>query len=437
MDPEPARLFLENSLTIPILAIFNLLTLALIALISSAEVAYFSTSKQKIESLLDKFPKQANLYQKLLERPAKLQATLNLSSVIFKILFIFSVIEIKIHFLDYNLNSSLSYLSTFIFLLFGILFFGEIFPRMYAYRNVNSFIKSSVNTIYFLDLIFYPIALPIQKTSQFISNKLSKNEDDFSVEQLSQALEMTDYSDTSEEEQKILEGIASFGLTEVSQVMTPRIDIFAISTNESLTEILPKIIENGYSRIPVYNENIDEVAGILFIKDLIPHLNKKFFNWKTLLREAYFIPETKKLDDLLKDFQTQKNHLAIVVDEFGETAGIITLEDILEEIVGEITDEFDEDENMFVKLNENNYLFDGKISMKDFYRIVPVNEDEFESFRKEAESLAGFILEQSENFPKVNDVISFANCKFTIIQVNKRRLQQIRVTIDHHHEKNK
>ncbi|RRJ93336.1 gliding motility-associated protein GldE [Paenimyroides tangerinum] len=429
MDPEPARLFLENSIYIIPLVIFALLILALIALISSTEVAYFSTSKQKFENLNENYPKQADLYQKLLERPAKLQATLNLSSVIFKILFIFSVIEIKFHYFDLHLTTTFSYLITFIILFIGIVFFGEIFPRMYAYRNVNRFIKSSVKTIYTLDLILFPIAFPLQKISQYIANKFSKNDDSFTVEQLSQALEMTDYSETSEEEQKILEGIASFGLTEVSQVMTPRIDIFALSTNESLSEVLPKIIENGYSRIPVYNDNIDEIAGVLFIKDLIPHLNKKFFNWKTLLREAYFIPENKKLDDLLKDFQTQKNHLAVVVDEFGETAGIISLEDILEEIVGEITDEFDEDEKMFTKIDSENYLFDGKISMKDFYRIVPVDEDEFESERKEAESLAGFILEQTEIFPKVNDVISFANCNFTIIQVNKRRLQQIKVTI--------
>lgn len=403
--------------------------LALIALISSTEVAYFSTTKQKFESLNEKYPNQASLYKKLLERPAKLQASLNLSSVLFKILFIFSVIEIKFHLFDLYLSTSISYLFTFCILFIGIVFFGEIFPRMYAYRNVNKFIKSSIVIIYIIDFILYPISYPLQKTSYFIANKFSKSEDSFTVEQLSQALEMTDYSETTEDEQKILEGIASFGLTEVSQVMTPRIDIFAISVNESLNEILPKIIENGYSRIPVYNENIDEIEGLLFIKDLLPYLNKNFFNWKTLVREAYFIPENKKLDDLLKDFQTKKKHLAIVVDEFGETSGIISLEDILEEIIGEITDEFDEDEEMFTKLDENNYIFDGKISMKDFYRIVPIDQDIFETERREAESLAGFILEQTEIFPKVNDCITFANCKFTIMQVNKRRLQQIKVTI--------
>lgn len=429
MDPEPARLFLENSTYITILVIMAFFLLALIALISSTEVAYFSTTKQKFESLNEKYPNQASLYKKLLERPAKLQASLNLSSVLFKILFIFSVIEIKFHLFDLYLSTSISYLFTFCILFIGIVFFGEIFPRMYAYRNVNKFIKSSIVIIYIIDFILYPISYPLQKTSYFIANKFSKSEDSFTVEQLSQALEMTDYSETTEDEQKILEGIASFGLTEVSQVMTPRIDIFAISVNESLNEILPKIIENGYSRIPVYNENIDEIEGLLFIKDLLPYLNKNFFNWKTLVREAYFIPENKKLDDLLKDFQTKKKHLAIVVDEFGETSGIISLEDILEEIIGEITDEFDEDEEMFTKLDENNYIFDGKISMKDFYRIVPIDEDIFETERREAESLAGFILEQTEIFPKVNDCITFANCKFTIMQVNKRRLQQIKVTI--------
>lgn len=430
MDPEPARLFLENPTYIISLVIISLLILALIALISSTEVAYFSTSKQKFENLKTEFPKQADLYQKLLTRPAKLQTTLNISSVFFKILFIFTVIEFKINFLNAYFTNAATYLISFFVLFIGIVFIGEIFPRMYAFRNGNKFIKSSVQTIFFLDFIFYPIAYPLQKISQFITNKFSKDEETFSVEQLSQALEMTDYSEASEEEQKILEGIVSFGSTEVSQVMTPRIDIFALDSTESITEVLPKIISKGYSRIPVYKENIDQVVGILFIKDLIPYLNKKFFNWKTLLREPYFIPENKKLDDLLKDFQSQKSHLAIVVDEFGETAGIISLEDILEEIVGEIADEFDDDDIMFQQINTDTYLFDGKISMKDFYRIAPVNEDDFEAYRKEAESLAGFILEQTENFPKVNDVISFANCTFTVIQVNKRRLQQIKVTIN-------
>jgi len=430
LDIEPARLFLVSPAFILVLVLFSLLILSLIALISSTEVAYFSTSKQKIENLNRLFPKQAKLYEKLLSQPGKLQTTLNLSSVLFKTLFIFSIVEIKITFFDLYLNQTISYLITFIIIVFGIIFFGEILPRMYAYRNVNKFIKSSVKTISIINVLFTPFSYPLHKISYLFSNKITKNDNSFSVEQLSQALEMTDYSETSEEEQKILEGIASFGLTEVSQVMTPRIDIFAICINESITEIIPKIIVKGYSRIPVYNENIDEILGILFIKDLIPYLNKKFYNWKTLIREPYFIPENKKLDDLLKDFQTQKNHLAVVVDEFGETSGIISLEDILEEIVGEITDEFDDEENMYTTIDEANYVFDGKISMKDFYRIVPVNEDEFEAFRKEAESLGGFILEQTEIFPKVNDIISFANCKFTIMQVNKRRLQQIKVTID-------
>lgn len=430
MDPEPPRLFLENPIYIITLVTFALLALAIIALISSSEVAYFSTSKQKFEDLNSQFPKQASLYQKLLNRPAKLQTTLNISSVFFKIIFIFIVLELKFTYFDLYFINTISYLITFLILFLGIIFIGEIFPRMYAYRNTNKFIKSSINTIYFIDLVFYPLAFPLQKISHYIANKFTKDEDPFSVEQLSQALEMTDYSDTTKEEQKILEGIVSFGSTEVSQVMTPRIDIFALNTSESLTEILPKIISKGYSRIPVYNENIDQIIGILFIKDLIPYLNKKFFNWKTLLRDPYFIPENKKLDDLLKDFQTQKNHLAVVVDEFGETSGIISLEDILEEIVGEIADEFDDDDIMFTKIDDHSLLFDGKIAMKDFYRIAPVNEDDFEAYRKEAESLAGFILEQIENFPKENEVISFSNCTFTIIQVNKRRLKQIKVTIN-------
>ena len=241
---------------------------------------------------------------------------------------------------------------------------------------------------------------------------------------------MTDYNPSNEDEQRILEGIASFGSTDVSQVMTPRIDLFALSDDELFHEILPQVIEKGYSRIPVYKESIDNIVGILYIKDLIPYLDRNAFQWTSLLREPYFIPESKKLDDLLTDFQSNKNHLAVVVDEFGETVGIITLEDIIEEIVGEIADELDEDDPLYQKLNANVYIFDGKISILDFCRILDIDEEPFEENRIESESLAGFLLEQTEDFPKVNDVIHFEHYRFKIISIHKRRLEKIKVTIN-------
>jgi len=266
--------------------------------------------------------------------------------------------------------------------------------------------------------------------TNFIQEKLGKQKTNFSVDQLSQALELTSTDDTSQEEQKLLEGIVSFGNTDTKQVMSPRIDLFALDIEETFAEIFPKIVEKGYSRIPVYRDNIDHIEGVLFIKDLIPHINKKEFDWKTLLREPFFVPENKKLDDLLKDFQGMKSHLAIVVDEYGGTSGIVSLEDVIEEIVGDISDEFDDENINFSQIDDRNYLFEGKINLKDFYRIIDVDEDLFEIRKGEAETLAGFILEILGNFPKKGQKIQFENCLFTIEVVDKKRVKQIKVTID-------
>ena len=231
------------------------------------------------------------------------------------------------------------------------------------------------------------------------------------------------------EEQKILEGIVSFGNTDVKQVMSPRIDIFALDVEASFSEIMPKLVDKGFSRIPVYRDNIDQIEGVLFIKDLIPYIDNEDFKWQGIVREPFFVPENKKLDNLLKEFQSMKNHLAIVVDEYGGTSGLISLEDILEEIVGDISDEFDDEDIIYTKIDDHNYLFDGKINLKDFYRITDIEEDDFESSKGEAETLAGFLLEISGNFPKKGQKISFNGNIFTVESVDKRRIKQIKVTL--------
>lgn len=264
----------------------------------------------------------------------------------------------------------------------------------------------------------------------YLHNKLGKQKTNFSVNQLSQALELTASDETSTEEQKILEGIVSFGNTDTRQVMSPRIDIFALEIEESFSVICPKIIEKGYSRIPVYRDNIDQIEGVLFVKDLLPHINTNEFDWKSLLREPFFVPENKKLDNLLKDFQSMKSHLAIVVDEYGGTSGLVSLEDVIEEIVGDISDEFDDEHINFSQIDDKNYLFEGKINLKDFYRIIDVDEELFEIKKGEAETLAGFILEILGNFPKKDQKITFENCLFTVEAVDKKRVKQIKVTID-------
>ena len=257
----------------------------------------------------------------------------------------------------------------------------------------------------------------------------SKNSN-FSVEILSQALELTSEGATTKDEQKILEGIVNFGNTETVQIMKPRIDIFAISNDASYEVVLDKILKNGYSRNPVYKDNIDNIVGVLYAKDLLAHLNETDFKWLELVRAPFFVPENKKLDDLLSDFREKKNHLAIVVDEYGGTSGLVTLEDVIEEIVGDISDEFDDEDLMFSKLDDNNYVFDGKTALKDFYKIIKLEDDTvFEENKGEAETVAGFVLEISGSFPKLNSKINFENYVFTIEAMDIKRIKLVKFTI--------
>jgi putative hemolysin len=313
---------------------------------------------------------------------------------------------------------------------FLILLFGEVLPKVYASRNAVKFTKQIAYPIAFLDKILSPVSLPMRAATIYFHNKLGKQKTNFSINQLSQALDLTDSEETSSEEQKILEGIVSFGNTDTKQVMSPRIDIFALEIDETFTVICPKIIEKGFSRIPVYRDNIDQIEGILFVKDLLPHINTNDFDWRLLIREPFFVPENKKLDNLLKDFQNMKSHLAIVVDEYGGTSGLVSLEDIIEEIVGDISDEFDDEHLNFSQIDDKNYIFEGKTNLKDFYRIIAVDEELFEIKKGEAETLAGFILEILGNFPKKDQKIIYENCIFTIETVDKKRIKQIKVTLE-------
>ena len=273
------------------------------------------------------------------------------------------------------------------------------------------------------------LSSPLMRITDFAERKLSKRQNDFSVETLSQALELTSSGATTKEEKKILQGIVNFGNTETSQIMCPRMDIFALSSDEDFSEITDKIIRKGHSRIPVFEESIDKIIGILYTKDLIPHLNKKSFQWKKIIREAYFVPENKKLDDLLKEFQEMKNHLAIVVDEYGGTSGLISLEDIIEEIVGDISDEFDQDDLSYSKLDALNYVFEGKTTLKDLQKVLQLNESILDEEEIEAETLAGLLLEITGKFPKKHDLIKYRGYQFLIEVVDKKRIKQVKITL--------
>ena len=431
MDPEPSLFFsytIDSTLAIGISGLVVLLFCS--ALISGAEVALFSLSQKDIEEAIEENNSKGKVISELLEKPKKLLATLlvanNFINIAIVILFsfigksIFAVIT----------STLLRFILEVVVVTFLILLFGEVLPKVYANRNKVKFAKLIAYLIAFLDKILSPISLPMRAATIYLHNKLGKQKTNLSVDQLSQALELTDSDETSTEEQKILEGIVSFGNTETRQVMSPRIDIFALEIEESFSEICPKIIEKGHSRIPVYRDNIDHIEGVLFVKDLLPYINSNEFDWKSLLRQPFFVPENKKLDNLLKDFQSKKSHLAIVVDEYGGTSGLVSLEDVIEEIVGDISDEFDDENNNFTQIDDRNYLFEGKINLKDFYRIIDVDEELFEIQKGEAETLGGFILEILGNFPKKDQKIIFENCVFTIEVVDKKRIKQIKVTIE-------
>jgi gliding motility-associated protein GldE len=321
------------------------------------------------------------------------------------------------------------FLLEIILITFLILLFGEVLPKVYASRNALRFAKIMSKFIHFVSILLTPFSMPLIAVTKWIEKKFGNKANTFSVETLSQALELTSQSATSKDEQKILQGIVNFGNTETVQIMKPRIDIFALSDDEPYENVLHKILTNGYSRNPVYKESIDNIIGVLYAKDLLAHLNKKTFDWQTLLREPFFVPENKKLDDLLGDFRAKKNHLAIVVDEYGGTSGLVSLEDVIEEIVGDINDEFDDDDLTYSKIDDKNYVFEGKTSIKDFCRILD-DEDEtiFEEEKGESETLAGFILEISGKFPKKGEKITFKNYTFTIEALDKKRIIQVKAT---------
>lgn len=443
MDPDSFSLIISFlAIDFSIVSGFVLLFVLLLfsALISGAEVALFSLSQSDLDTALEEQSKPIEIVATLLGKPKKLLATIlvanNFINIAIVLLFasisdvLFKDINYVIDFYLFEIN--LVFFLKVIVITFLILLFGEILPKVYASRNNIKFAKFMAYPLKVLDVLFAPISLPMQSITHTIHNKLGKQKSNISVDQLSQALELTSEEDTTKEEHKILQGIVSFGNTDTKQVMRPRIDIFALDESLKYSAIIPEIIKHGYSRIPVYRDNVDTVIGILYVKDLLPYLDREQFDWSSLIREPFFVPENKKLDDLMVEFQEKKVHLAVVVDEYGGTSGLVSLEDVIEEIVGDISDEFDDDDLIYSKLDDNNYVFEGKTPLKDLYRIIELeNEDIFEAEKGEAETIAGFVLEISKSFPKIDSKINFKNYVFTIEALDKKRIKQVKVTIPH------
>lgn len=441
MNPHGIIVLLATPLTaglflVQVLVLF--LLLACSALISGAEVAFFGLGSTEIKEIEEQDSPRGRLILQLLGRPKKLLATILIANnaVNIGIVLLYSRMGEFLHVSpDWVLGGALS-LNIVIDIAVAtvlILLFGEILPKVYANRNRLAFSHLMSIPIWVLDWLFSPVTLPLRRSMIFIQDRLGKRPTQFGVDHLSQALELTSEGDTTHEEMKLLEGIVTFGNTDTKQVMRPRIDIFALEESMPFSQVLKEIVEKGYSRVPVYSDSIDQIKGVLYVKDLLPYIDHKDFDWVSLVHEPYFVPENKKLDDLLLEFQAQKKHLAVVVDEYGGTSGIVTLEDVIEEIVGDISDEFDDEEIHYSKLDDHNYVFEGKTNLKDFYRVAGLEESEalFEQHKGESETIAGFVLELSKGFPRRGEPIVFESFQFVVEALDRKRLKQIKVTLPH------
>ena len=434
MDPEPLSIYFLYFSIEPIIGLKIILLAFLLlgsALISGAEVAFFSLTPSLIDEQKEKYPKKIQKIENLLQKPKRLLATILVANNFINIAVVLLFASLG-DILFGGISNELARLSIEIGMItFVILLFGEILPKIYANKNSMLFSRLMAGVIYGLDRkILFFITIPMSKVTLFLERNFGQQSNSFSVDTLSQAFEFTEQKDTTKQEDQILQGIINFGTTDTKQVMCPRMDVFALEKEMSFEEILPLIIEKGFSRIPVYNNKMDQIDGILYVKDLMPNINKHSFQWQELLREPYYVPENKKLDDLLNEFKVKKMHMAVVVDEYGGTSGIVTLEDLIEEIVGDISDEFDEEELEYSKIDANNFVVDAKVGLKDFYKIIQIEEVEaFEKAKGEAETLAGFILEIAQQLPVFGQKIIFEKIIFTIELVDKKRIKQIKVTL--------
>ena len=411
--------------------IIVLIFLIFSALISGSEVAFFSLSETDLRKISSSKNKNLRLVNTLRNNPRRLLATILVSNNFINI----SIVLILASFGQLFEFTSLPVWFNFIFevgfITTLILLFGEILPKVYANRRPITFSKSMAFPIQFLDkYIFFFITLPMSKITKLIQERFVFKKINISVDKLSDAFELTDTNETSKEEKMILKGIISFGNIEVKQIMKPRINVFSVAKKTSFKDLISLVRENKYSRIPVFKEKTDNVVGVIYMKDLFPHINKTEFDWNSLIRDPYFVPENKKLDDLLIEFQQLKNHLAVVVDEYGGKSGIITLNDIVEEIVGEINDELNQDDISYTKLDKNTFIFEGKVALKDLYRILKIkNNSTFENLKGESETLAGFLLEQIGFFPRKNYKLKLKKIEFKIIDVDKKRIKKVMIII--------
>lgn len=398
--------------------------------VSASEIAFFSLSPDDLNAIEEDKHSSDRKILFLREDSERLLATILISNNVVNVSVIMLANFFVVRTLDFGTNEILEFLFLTVLLVFFLLLFGEIMPKIYFSQHVLSICRLTAPAFIVLEKVFWPLSSVLVRSKKLATKVVHKQNRAISVDELEQALELTDKKDIAEE-QNMLEGIIRFGGEMAREIMTPRIDIVDLDMKTPYPEVLRCIVESNYSRIPVYAGSRDNVKGILYIKDLLPHLNKPAnFRWQSLIRPPYFVPETKMIDDLLRDFQTNKVHIAIVVDEFGGTSGIVTMEDIIEEIVGEINDEYDEEERQYVKLNANTYVFEAKVLLTDFSKIMQVDDDFFDDVEGDADTLAGLLLEIKGEFPERHEVIEYKNFRFEVLEMDNRRILKIKVTVE-------
>lgn len=428
----PASGIIINSPDLNILIGFAVIIILLIgsAMMSATEVAFFSFRPEDIENFKSNKDKKSKAILNLYERPEKLLSTILVANNTINIAIVLLSAYQSSKLFDFTAEPVLGFIINVIVITFILLFFGEVMPKVYASRNHLRIAYLMASPLAALEKIFRPVTSVLMFSSAFVRRRTGTRRSNISMDDLSDALDLTASEDFNEDE-KILKGIVNFGNINVSAIMCPRIDVTAIDNRAGFDKVISLIIESGFSRIPVYTNSFDKVKGVLYAKDVLPYTdNPASFKWQSLIRPPYFVPETKKINDLLKEFQSTKIHMAIVIDEYGGTSGIVTLEDILEEIVGEITDEGDEDSSLYRKIDEKTYIFEAKILLNDFCKLLNIDEDIFEDVRGEAETLAGLILELTGEIPQKDQVVKFSDFIFKIESADKRRIKEVRVELN-------
>lgn len=416
-----------------IIILIMIILLILSGLVSGSEVAFFSLSPKTIIEIQESDSKPDEKAKELLNKPQHLLATILITNNFINVAIVLISTYITSDFLlNFNLSDTSKFIIQVIVVTFMILLIGEIIPKVFASKNPRILIKTTSVPLYFLNRLFSFIKLNniLVSIGSLADKHVKKTSLTDNVNHLEYALEITskEIDEHSKNEKKILEGIVKFGNTDVKQIMCSRVDVTAFDIKTKFVELLPEILDSGFSRIPIYTESFDQIKGVLYTKDLLPFINKPDnFNWSSLIRKPFFVPENKKIDQLLQEFQSSKIHLAIVVDEYGGTSGVITLEDIIEEIVGDISDESDQQNENYQKIGPNSFIFEGKTPLIDFYKVLEINGEVFEDEKGEADTLAGFIIEKTGEIPSKGKQFNFNNCKFTIVSSTERKINKIKV----------